>query len=434
MSLLFPSDALSDEELTTLSPANFTISGCLCLKELAEEVLQVFGRRCEDVSKIHIAISDSFSFEIYRNALRYIFYYIYFFACHQKDGADITIDAAKEEGKMLLTLTSEDGSVKELYETLSGQLPAMEADRMDNAFRMRIFQHFAQSALEQVCDGTRYEDKEESQCLTLVFSPVKASESSSVKKTVLLLEDCDEMVWLISNLLSDEFVVHRVKTIQAAFEYVKQNTPAVFLVDMLMYADAEGTFMEYVNKHRSLLSKAAFVPMLSWQASSTVQQELIKWSDSYIVLPYDILFLNNVIYKTVYGKQEAKQIYVEELGSLSEQIICYTQEQADFVKRFLLIVEQNLDKEDLGSTFIADRMAMSPRQFYRKLKDISGMSPSDLIKNYRMDKAARLLSNDELSIQDVISDVGIASRSYFYKEFTRKFGVTPKDYRESHKK
>ncbi len=103
--------------------------------------------------------------------------------------------------------------------------------------------------------------------------------------------------------------------------------------------------------------------------------------------------------------------------------------------KFLQIVEQNLDKEDLGSTFIADRMAMSPRQFYRKLKEISGMSPSDLIKNYRMEKAARLLSNDELSIQDVISDVGIASRSYFYKEFTRKFGVTPKDYKgELHKK
>ena len=78
MSLLFSSDALSNEELTTLSPVNFTISGCLCLKELAEEVLQVFRKRGEDVSKIHIALSDSFSFEIYRNALRYVFYYIFF--------------------------------------------------------------------------------------------------------------------------------------------------------------------------------------------------------------------------------------------------------------------------------------------------------------------------------------------------------------------
>ena len=107
------------------------------------------------------------------------------------------------------------------------------------------------------------------------------------------------------------------------FEYVKHNTPAAFLVDMMMYADAEGTFMEYVNKHGSLLSKSRFYSMLSWKASSVVQ-ELIKWSDSYIVLPYDILFLNSVIHKAVYGKQEAKQIFVEELGCLSEQIICYT--------------------------------------------------------------------------------------------------------------
>ena len=49
-----------------------------------------------------------------------------------------------------------------------------------------------------------------------------------------------------------------------------------------------------------------------------------------------------------------------------------------------------------------------------------------------MEKAARLLQNRDLSIQDVISDVGISSRAYFYKEFTRKFGVTPKVYRETY--
>lgn len=75
-------------------------------------------------------------------------------------------------------------------------------------------------------------------------------------------------------------------------------------------------------------------------------------------------------------------------------------------------------------------MAMSSRQFYRKFKDISSLSPSDLIKNARMEKAAELLSETSLSIQEVISEVGIVSRSYFYKEFMLKYGVTPKDYRK----
>ena len=79
-------------------------------------------------------------------------------------------------------------------------------------------------------------------------------------------------------------------------------------------------------------------------------------------------------------------------------------------------------------------MAMSPRQFYRRYKEIAEISPSDLIKNYRIEKAAGLLLTTDRSIQDIIADVGISSRAYFYKEFTRKFDMTPKDYREANKR
>lgn len=238
------------------------------------------------------------------------------------------------------------------------------------------------------------------------------------------------MVWLISDLLADEFVVCPVKSVQLAFEEIRRSAPALLLVDMLMYAKAESDFLGYMNKNRTQLSKTAFIPMLSWKVSSSVQRELAAWSDSYIVLPYDILYLKETVNKAIYGNREAKQIYIEELGDWAGRIVCTTEEQADFIRKLLQVIEQNLDQEELGSTLIADRMAMSPRQFYRKFKEISNAAPSDLIKSYRMEKAARLLQNEELSIQDVIAEVGISSRSYFYKEFTRRFGMTPKDYRE----
>jgi AraC-like DNA-binding protein len=47
-----------------------------------------------------------------------------------------------------------------------------------------------------------------------------------------------------------------------------------------------------------------------------------------------------------------------------------------------------------------------------------------------MEKAAQLLTETDMSIQEVISEVGIISRSYFYKEFANKYGMTPKDYRK----
>ena len=288
-----------------------------------------------------------------------------------------------------------------------------------------------QAALRQLNVTLHYADREKDHLLTLDFEPaiIKETEEHG-KKTVLLLEDRDEMVWLISDLLADEFVVGPVKSVQLAFEEIRRSAPALLLVDMLMYAKAESDFLEYVNKNRTQLSKTAFIPMLSWKVSSSIQRELIMWADSYIVLPYDIIFLKEAVNKAIYGTREAKQIYMEELGDWAGRIVCTTEEQADFIRKLLQVIEQNLDQEELGSTLIADRMAMSPRQFYRKFKEISNAAPSDLIKSYRMEKAARLLQNEELSIQDVIAEVGISSRSYFYKEFTRRFGMTPKDYRE----
>ena len=132
--------------------------------------------------------------------------------------------------------------------------------------------------------------------------------------------------------------------------------------------------------------------------------------------------------------KQIRETVTSKLGISTDHMTCTTTEQINFIWKVTHIIEQNLNKEDLSSTFIADQMAMSPRQFYRKFKEISEISPSDLIRNYRIEKAASLLLTTDTSIQDIITDVGISSRAYFYKEFTRKFDMTPKDYRELNKK
>lgn len=104
------------------------------------------------------------------------------------------------------------------------------------------------------------------------------------------------------------------------------------------------------------------------------------------------------------------------------------------MKRLTQILDENLDREDLGSSFLAENMSMSSRQFYRKFKELTGNSPSEFIKSYRIEKAARLLEETELSVSDVICEVGIVSRSYFYKEFSYKYGMTPREYRDLKKK
>ena len=430
---LFRSGTLAVEELKSFFPTEYAITGCMCMKELSIEVLHVLEGQGVDISSVKLAIPEHFVYPVYKNALRCMLYWCYLYIGGVKHKSDIVVDVKEEEGRMLLQFSAVDDTLKELYKQLSGseEEGRRDSQEIEEAITTRQLLFSVQAALRQLNVTLHYADREKDHLLTLAFEPaiIKETEEHG-KKTVLLLEDRDEMVWLISDLLADEFVVCPVKSVQLAFEEIRRSAPALLLVDMLMYAKAESDFLEYVNKNRTQLSKTAFIPMLSWKVSSSIQRELIMWADSYIVLPYDIIFLKEAVNKAIYGTREAKQIYMEELGDWAGRIVCTTEEQADFIRKLLQVIEQNLDQEELGSTLIADRMAMSPRQFYRKFKEISNAAPSDLIKSYRMEKAARLLQNEELSIQDVITEVGISSRSYFYKEFTRRFGMTPKDYRE----
>ena len=236
-----------------------------------------------------------------------------------------------------------------LFEHLSGKTTSDVVRSSDHAFSVQLLLCFVQSALERIDAKLHYTDKGDKKQLTITFEPAILTEvGGKKKKTVLLLEDRDEMAWLIGNFLADEYAVMQVKSVQLAFEEIHRSAPSLFLVDMTMYANAESVFMEYISKNRSLLSKTAFIPMLTWKVSSSIQRELILWSDSYIVLPYDILFLREVVHNAIYGKYQVKQIYMEDLGDLAGQIVCNTPEQADFIRKMLQEIEQNLNQEELG--------------------------------------------------------------------------------------
>ena len=176
----------------------------------------------------------------------------------------------------------------------------------------------------------------------------------------------------------------------------------------------------------------AFIPMLTWKAAFLLQKEFNKLVDGFVVMPYNILFLKEIVNMAVSRRSTKEEaILVNVPGQKEKDIICDTVEQANFAKQLLQVLDDNLDKEDLGTAFIAEQMNISPRQYYRRFKEISSLSSTDFIKNYRLEKAAGLLLETDWPIQKVISEVGIQSRSYFYKEFASRYGVTPKAYKKA---
>lgn len=92
------------------------------------------------------------------------------------------------------------------------------------------------------------------------------------------------------------------------------------------------------------------------------------------------------------------------------------------------VIRQNLKSPYLSNAFLADQLALSERQFYRKVKESSGASPNVYLRQVKLDVAKEyLLSKKYKTVASVASAVGFLRADYFSKLFEERFGKRPAD-------
>ncbi len=74
---------------------------------------------------------------------------------------------------------------------------------------------------------------------------------------------------------------------------------------------------------------------------------------------------------------------------------------------------------------------LSPRRFYRLLKEATGLSPHRLVLSRRVERAARLIRHSQAGLADIAAEVGFADQSQMTKTFHRFLGMPPARYRNT---
>lgn len=72
---------------------------------------------------------------------------------------------------------------------------------------------------------------------------------------------------------------------------------------------------------------------------------------------------------------------------------------------------------------------MSKATLYRKFKEIMDKTPSEFIRSIRLEHAAKLLRTTRLTVSEIMFKCGFSNKSYFYREFFKQYGGSPKEYR-----
>lgn len=74
---------------------------------------------------------------------------------------------------------------------------------------------------------------------------------------------------------------------------------------------------------------------------------------------------------------------------------------------------------------------MSYSQFRRRFREHSGQAPSSYVTGLRLRQAAELLAGSSRSAQEIGEQVGYPDPSHFSKAFKKRYGVSPRSYRDN---
>jgi signal transduction histidine kinase/ligand-binding sensor domain-containing protein/CheY-like chemotaxis protein/AraC-like DNA-binding protein len=248
---------------------------------------------------------------------------------------------------------------------------------------------------------------------------------------VLIVEDNDEVRDYMVNLLVDHYHVLEAVDGLAGYQTAIEHVPDLVLSDVMM-PKLDGYELCSRIKHHD---KISHVPVILITAKASDQDYLMgtrKGADAYLTKPFDPALLLEKVKQVIAQRVALKEKYRKKmnLDPLNKEI---TSTEEAMIKAVISVIEKNIKNPSLDADFVAGEMGMSGSTFYRKMKALVAQSPGEFIKNIRLKKAANYLVVTNLTVSEIIENVGYSDTRNFRKSFEAVYGTTPSDYRKIHR-
>ena len=263
---------------------------------------------------------------------------------------------------------------------------------------------------------------------TAISGPDAVDHEESGRLKVLV---ADDNLQLISRLEKELSQWYNVKTAYNGAEALKiiDSEDVDIIVSDVMMPIMDGVELCNTVKSRQELSHIPFILLTALNNVDDKAEGLKSGADTYIEKPFSVIQLHYQIENLMKLRNSFQKTVKDEAGKPDAKEPKLNARDAEFVSAINAAIDRQIRTEDFSIDALADAMCMSKTNFYRKFHAITGTSPNEYLKNYRLNRAASMIK-DGARINEAAESVGFFSSSYFAKCFKAKFGVLPKDYKK----
>lgn len=254
----------------------------------------------------------------------------------------------------------------------------------------------------------------------------------SKKYTILIVEDNKELRTYIKTSLGRFYKVLEAGNGKDGVEIAIDQMPDMIISDIMMPV-MDGLQLckklkEDINtSHIPVILLTARVSMLQ------MKEGLELGADDYITKPFSSNILLLKIKNVLLSRENLKNLYGKQfsLESMGVEVISADDK---FMQKLYKVVEKHIDNPDLNIEKFCDEINMSSANLYRKIKVVTNLSPLEYVKSVRMQLAAKMLMETDLTITEVSEKVGYNSLIHFSSTFRKHFGLSPTKYVNKEKK
>lgn len=249
---------------------------------------------------------------------------------------------------------------------------------------------------------------------------------NSDQKHLLVVEDNEEMRNFISSLFADKFQVDTCENGKVALEFTQKNEYDLVITDLMMPV-MDGMTLCKILKRQSMTSHIPVIILTAKDDESSQKEGFDSEADLYVTKPFSAEVLLSQVKSVIHNRERLRKQFYSEPETTTE--VLYTNNaDKEFLEKFDELIAQRLENCNVSVDELAAEMALGRSVFYQKVKGVTGLTPNDYIRTFRLKKAATLFQNGETRINEVCYRVGFSSPSYFTKRFTMQFGISPSDY------
>lgn len=255
---------------------------------------------------------------------------------------------------------------------------------------------------------------------------------SKSKNWVLIVEDDEEIRRYICEELASDYHTLESSNGKEALALIFKRTPDLIISDVMM-PEMDGLTLCRKIKQNVNLNHIPVILLTAKTREEDNIEGLETGADAYLTKPFSIdllqktvenLIRNRTLLRNTFSGKQLQEDKLEKIEAKSPD--------DKLMERIMKVINANLSNPNLTVEMITTEVGISRVHLHRKLKELTNQTTRDFIRNARLKQAAILLSEKKYTIVEVAELTGFSNPNNFSTAFKDLYGIPPSKYMEEH--